>query len=526
MLPLIPLWKGIAIIDSQSRFRWAVCQTDALKRLKCERDVVRKALANLPKNLVETYDRIFFTIPEEESLFVQHVLHEIHKEENISCAILLQGVEKSIARLKPATCQNERFYDHETLWELCGCLISKREKNIHYGFNFLEQIHTTTSAVSFAHYTVREYLDSPRHLRSLTDYSTEFTEILFSEAVSIQPNELWNQDRKFFSDNDFGLRFARVVEADFNVYSVLYALKILRRWPKEAYEQDRLCNMVIDLLNPSEPHFHMLAAIMRTITEATFYFSHPNWQDYWHFWKVEWIVKPSNLLAAHLLNLLTLRSSFINYSLVFAKKFLDQKNDKSFLKARLIFNAETLDSNNFIFPTSASFDGSIIEVFAQTFSNNSTELLLEYGKDLYDPSKILPLALRAHGHYDRLTLSLTSTCQKGCVIDRLLEHGADPNIAGYKVTPLQISTHFMDGEAVRKLIDAGADPNGTGDSDGIGWGTNSLMRRFNDLDNASPLHICRNYTVEDGFAEEKNNDRVKYVESILVQHGAQDFVKP
>lgn len=55
-------------------FRWAVCQIDVLQRLEGERKIVRGALANLPKDLYETYDRETIEVPEDEQIFVQHAL--------------------------------------------------------------------------------------------------------------------------------------------------------------------------------------------------------------------------------------------------------------------------------------------------------------------------------------------------------------------------------------------------------------------------------------------------------------------
>ncbi|KAF4949262.1 hypothetical protein FGADI_9033 [Fusarium gaditjirri] len=57
---------------AKGMFRWAVCQLHELQRLKGERDVISKALARLPKDLDETYDRILLRIPQEDWQFVSH----------------------------------------------------------------------------------------------------------------------------------------------------------------------------------------------------------------------------------------------------------------------------------------------------------------------------------------------------------------------------------------------------------------------------------------------------------------------
>lgn len=121
-----------------------------------------KALVNLPKTLEETYDRVFLAITEEERLFFQYALkwilyhNELYDRKSNLYAILLQAVAKCTARL--ISSQDERFYGNDTFQELCGCLISV----------ILERTHTigdedySTLMVSFAHYAVREYIDSVR----------------------------------------------------------------------------------------------------------------------------------------------------------------------------------------------------------------------------------------------------------------------------------------------------------------------------------------------------------------------------
>src|SRR5271156_966890 len=293
MLLSIIRCRGILITDTQNRFRWAVCQIDALQRLKCERDVVKKALGNLPKTLDETYDRIFLTIPEEEQLFVHHALQWIHYHnelydgEGIPCAVLLQGVGKSTAGLNAN--QNERFYDNDTLRELCGCLINITPE---HSTNALRHIRHATLAVSFAHYTVREYLDSTRISKSSAAYFTTFKEnlkqdfmkIILSEAHHIEPNELWQWKA---ASNDF-YDVVDAVEGDFNGYCVVSALLSLRKWPCEISQQNTLCILATDLLDPSKPHSKILDAAAWHIETSMNYFSNRGWYDEGHFWRVMW----------------------------------------------------------------------------------------------------------------------------------------------------------------------------------------------------------------------------------------------
>jgi hypothetical protein len=523
MLPFILRCKCV-ITDTQNRFRWAVCQIDALQRLKCERDIVKKALANLPKTLDETYDRIFLTIPEEERLFVQHALqwiyyhNELYNGKGIPCAVLLQGVEKSTAAL--AADQNELFYDNETLRELCGCLINITPENTK---NFIGDLHYTTLAVSFAHYTVREYLDSTRISKSSTAYFTackenlkqNFMEITFSEAQHIEPNELWEWGTASNDTSDV----IDAVEGDFNGYCVVSALLSLRKWPREISQQDTLCTLAIDLLDPSKPHFQILDAAAYHIENTMCFFSNRDWFAESHFWGVTWDPEPSDTDAAHLLNLLLL-AHLSSESLALAKKFLQGKDTKDFLQTRLTFTAQVWhvvsdgDAEDYI------FDGSIIEVFAQ-FAVRDVEgfkLLLEYGTGLFDPSKVLLLFIGGHDHNPEYR------CDGYCPAERLLELGADPNMIGYQVTPLQIAVVSWDFEGVSTLLNAGADPNDTGNSDGIVWEKDTLLSRFNHLHNASPLYICRNFECKSTRKGKREKD-LKNIEATLLQYGAEAFLR-
>jgi hypothetical protein len=78
----------------------------------------------------------------------------LYEGENIPSAIPLQAAQRSTAGLFAN--QNERLYSYDTLHELCGCLISITEEEDDY------------FRLSFAHYTVRQYLDSKRIFEELS----------------------------------------------------------------------------------------------------------------------------------------------------------------------------------------------------------------------------------------------------------------------------------------------------------------------------------------------------------------------
>ncbi|KAF2006078.1 hypothetical protein P154DRAFT_482839, partial [Amniculicola lignicola CBS 123094] len=146
---------------AKGMFRWAVCQLDALRRLRPDATIIRTALGNLPKTLDETYDRIFLAIPEDDRLSVQHILHWILYnnelfEDNISVRTLLAAVQNSSLGLRSP--EAHEIYDMEGLQECCSCLISVDRERLDLGGGRRYE----RNVVSFAHYTVKEYLESSR----------------------------------------------------------------------------------------------------------------------------------------------------------------------------------------------------------------------------------------------------------------------------------------------------------------------------------------------------------------------------
>lgn len=497
-----------------------MCQIDALRRVKCEQHIIKKTLENLPKTLDETYERILLTIPEDESLFVQHALQWIHYHndlrngEGISCTILLQAVEKSTVGLCPD--QNERFYDEQALQELCGCLIKVTndytllpgEEN--YAPDEVKK--PCRLRVSFAHYTVREYLDSTRISTTSAPYLTiykeklelKLLEIVLLEAGHIKPNALRGKSMSLFSS---AVDVLSAAEKDFNVYCVIASILSLCKWQREIAQQRILCSLAIDLMDPSRPHFDEFKSAAYHVSKSYTYMTY-NTSNHISgaFWGVQWEPGRSDKHAIHLCHLLLLSSSPAK-SWILAEKFLRGKDTKGLLRAHLTL---TLRLRRYGHPReNYSLNGSIIEVFAQlAFERTDTfKLLLELGTGLFDASKVLLLYIRNHYHQ--------ADCSSYCVVNRLLELGANPNMSESYVTPLQIAVEEMDLEGVSMLLKAGADPNGTGINSNTSLGNNGVMSDFKDLHGSSPLYIIR--------SRAKTKPNRPEIEAILLEYGGRAF---
>ena len=513
---IITLALMIRSLIIQDRFRWAVCQLDILQRLKCERHVVEKALKTLPKTLDETYDRILLAIPEEEQLSVHHALQwiryhsDLYDGEGIPCKVLIQGLAKSTLKLCDE--QDECLYDEETLRELCGCLINIAPDKVYHS-------EYTALTVTFAHYTVREYLDSTRITESSIAYAItckqslkqDLIEIVISSAYDIELNELRSYKYSLCAKDDIFLSLTEY----FSLYCTISALLSLRKWPREISQQETLCSLGINLLNPAEPHFQILDCMAEEVNARLA--SSLN-DEFWNIRGFSWITNrskdPLDVDARHLFNLLLLAFKS-GECLLFAERFLQGKNTKLFLQTRLKYRKRVFDEYLMLGYKQYYFDGTIIEYFAQCGSTKEIKLLLEYGKGFFDPSKILLFFIGRHNH------DLHDGCEKYCLLERLVELGADPNMIGSRITPLQIAVISWDLHAVNVLLEAGADPNSTGDDDGIVWEGNTIMSQLNHLHGARPLAICRGFDcIHDPGLEKERKKDVSKIEDMLLQYQA------
>ncbi|KAK3331701.1 hypothetical protein B0T19DRAFT_366827 [Cercophora scortea] len=148
---LITEIEGAVSQGARGMFRWAVCQMDILRRLATA-GAVRAALQDLPETLDETYERIFAAISAQERPVVQRALALLcgHPDKGeISAHIFLQllfetwnGDTNNLGVGLPP------LWNAENLKDTCGCLVT------------ISREHTKT--ISLAHFTVKEFLYSPR----------------------------------------------------------------------------------------------------------------------------------------------------------------------------------------------------------------------------------------------------------------------------------------------------------------------------------------------------------------------------
>jgi hypothetical protein len=313
----------------------------------------------------------------------------------------------------------------------------------------------------------------------------------------------------------------QTVSVEFSEYCAVSAFRSLLKWASEITQHDTLCTLVIDFWDPS-------TRAVATMDNKAMQTSLPEQFDLRLFYDdlADFIASrsvldlyPSDTDAAHLLKLLFLAYKSSTY-LVLSKRFLQEKYLKDIFQCRLSFSA----SFGLSFTQCQFSEDTILEVFAQLAYDRVDEfkLLLEYGTGLFDPSQILLLYTGNHCH------EIHCDGHEYCLMERLLEYEADPNVKGYQVTPLQITAANGDFQSVHTLLKAGADANSTCDCNGIIGKEDTYMNRFNLLHSASPLHICRsNGHIYGAGLEEENRRETKFmIEEILLQYGAAEFMKP
>ncbi|KAF5622406.1 heterokaryon incompatibility protein het-E-1 [Fusarium sp. NRRL 25303] len=164
--------EAVLATMAKGMFRWAECQIQAIERLR-DQSKLQQLLSNLPKDLSETYARIFEAIPEDDRPFVRRVLIWIigHSQAawlydvGVNANLLLSAV--AYEHFGYETEGQNSIIDFEYLQEICSCLITVRyvpgdifdsRQEDSTGLQAREATGGQDLYVSLAHYTVLEFL--------------------------------------------------------------------------------------------------------------------------------------------------------------------------------------------------------------------------------------------------------------------------------------------------------------------------------------------------------------------------------
>ncbi|AEO70580.1 uncharacterized protein THITE_72721 [Thermothielavioides terrestris NRRL 8126] len=522
-------------------FRWVVCQIDALQRLKPERSIIQAALADLPRTLDETYERVLLRIPEEARSFVQHVLRwmsthraihhnipgvqrtfgcslsavDIESATNIPCAILFRAVEESLSREDSSDniVMSGYLIDEELLREFCGCLVTLTRYRV--------RDPTTTeemTEVSFAHYTVLEFLDSARIRRGpVAAFALDRDRVMADHAAMLFQGAVAEMDR-WASDvpRHRGLDFY----TDFERYCA-HASAMILHWHARMLESSGTAAWMTPVVQLLEP---------RTASLGSYFWYDDNLNSY-----------DSPMASAILAFRRTHRLKFLCY---LARAFLARLglgNDAFASKIEVQFEPGTRyqDFTNNSWATSTdrigrrdifSFRGSALEFYAQLpglATHQGLSEILDSLAGRFDPSTLMLLAIAHHIHSP---WEVESYCWGCCVLRQLLQLGARSTVPGYAVGSLQIAASMLDVAGVKLLLEAGIDPNDVGDVNGeIGTPDKGpMLGWFGRMRGKSPLRIVRSGDYaelgHDWFLVSGTGDtRPTQLEAILMQYGGRDF---
>jgi hypothetical protein len=243
--------------------------------IKCDRQIIKATLTNLPRTLDEIYDRLFRAIPEDERLFVWHALHWIsfdgalYERSEMPCSILPQVAEASAARAGRQL--DHIFYDFQTLRDLCGCLI---------------YVNIQTQQVTFAHYTVQEYLRRTRIYQGVSETLAHpfFLDFICTETPRIHQEDLGNAEEGHFQHGNFVI--ANQMNGNLNIYYATASMLSLNQ--EENWIEQRNVSLVVDSLDPSKGHFDATRRVLdiayRDLTSPTIsglYHVKRLWQGGW-----------------------------------------------------------------------------------------------------------------------------------------------------------------------------------------------------------------------------------------------------
>jgi hypothetical protein len=547
-----------------------VCQIDALQRLRPESNIIEAALANLPRTLDETYEGVFERIPEDSRLFVQHVLHwmsthqsihqaipgvqrassvnfspiDIPNNPDIPCDLLFQVVQESLAseNSDDAMLLSGYVLDEELLRELCGCLITVTNYPIR-GPDFTKDM----PVVSFAHYTVVEFLESRRIRGSLAaPFALDRKRVVIEHATvllrrAVASANRWNSELPQRPGPDY--------YADFDRYCVQSTALLLHWQPRmlDSCEATSWMGPVVQLLETPVPqigsyfwyNYRILHNLENPVAPAIRAF------------RQTFTLKMLSTAEPHLESLL--RMVQVEARGYLAQTFLTtlgrtlgdlaHKIDVEFHPGEILRprtasfpSHEDLDAHSL---EPLRFRGSILEFSAQLLPESFTQVqpgqslyeILDLATGHFDPSTVMLLAIPGHRHPS--SYADPGTQCWGCLLLRkLLRLGAKSTVPGFAVGSLQIAAAFRDLESVTLLLEAGVDPNDVGDLCGdIGTPeTGPMLEWFQCARGRSPLNMIKDRHLSIARELDLSPSTTEYdpargkIETILVQYGAKDFV--
>lgn len=522
-----------------------------MTRLRPDARIIRDALATLPKDLDSTYERIFLDIPEEERTIVQQCLqwidhHGSLTDNGIPLAILLQAIGSCDDGTNGA--HDTAYFDEEALREACGCLI---QISPGYGFNVIESLKPDlkqTQIVSFAHYTVLEFLESDRietseaiyfGLGSETLHNTLRAVLLAAHRFSLSDSSDMDStcDAARFPQEDtsclnsYSLKANGVnksvekLTGDFRSYCAAMSIFVIK-WTHVGADLLELSDLVFTLLDPSMDRLkHILHLVAQCAGgPITAWWAGSDGYPFWTLsWETELDPATKNAMLLFLLFIIPINLPPAKALIQRAAETLGFLHEPLRFRMRLRLLTIGGRPDNRVH----EFNGPMAELFAQClYSCCLLKMLLDLDPNVPDPTRLLYSYLES----SEPSIRQCDDCRTG-LLRRILNLGADPNGVGYATTPLHIAVATCQYDRVETLLRAGADPNRIGSHLGIRF-RHLNDRDYHRLDGLSALFVCQGdlailfrQRMDQHPAEAEESIKVEWprIQALLVQHGARSF---
>jgi hypothetical protein len=496
-------------------------------------------LANLPKTLDETYERIFFSINKDDWPIAQSALswiflHEQTYGRSIPTSTLIQAIEHELS-VAPS-----QFFDETILWDTMGCLIRVSAGR---PFLFPKSSGVSCYTVSFAHYTVLEFLRCSRmhpdlspHF-SLPDEPTNLSACRTIFNVALDPSRYsefgsfleGDEDPEGDDDLEHDEDTQLVQLSSLSSYCAMTSVFIIARMSEELASLGDLKKLVWKLFDPTWPHFKHFHALCKNIHRKSGVF-------------------PKHIISPDFLNLQFLKEQPVgSHAGAFLGVVLVSCYDVSKARAMAMLDEhpfETMADEDMNLVLSRSLSANVLgsDKSQRDFILKGTfvEVLAEIAA-LFNPNRVVESICRPcveEGGIDCSKLILYRVCSG--LTNPIFNRNADPflalllahaNPAGVKsrVTPLQVSVALCDYQRTLMLLEAGADSNFLSNDPGTIWDADSPLNIFNRMADLSPLWICQNPECllrEHSYKSEKMEKWRARVEGLLIRYGARSFKRP
>lgn len=334
------------------------------------------------------------------------------------------------------------------LWkDICGCLIT---------FEYDDDGCYETAKL--AHYTVRVSLKSNRitkgpasyfHLKDDEPNKTFLISILqYASDIQLHTIIRYNLSNSYSEDN-------QILQASLDNYCTMSTLFAIHCWQSIVVEDDTLLSAVSAYFSRFAPAYHQ----RRRFVENLLYYLEveeisqspliPS-----TLWKLDWIEKPDDHREAILADML------FNGYLTIVDKMASTFLTSGLSTKKLFFRQDIYDRLVIDRQLDIEFSETTIDIIAQYVRVEAmmTENLLvacQLAARVEDFTSVLVSYISSHINHD-------DDCVSICMIDWLLQHGADANAAEYRVTPLQVAASMGDVQGVETLLKHGAQPDGLG----------------------------------------------------------------